>query len=39
MPEPAKEGEEAWRDIRILVHFPDRGGSRGPEFRYLALRS
>lgn len=39
LPEPAKEGEEAWRDIRILVQFSDRGGSRGPEFRYLALRS
>jgi hypothetical protein len=30
----SRGGGGGWRDIRILVQFPDRGGSRGTEFRY-----
>lgn len=35
----SRGGEGGWRDIRVLVQFPDRGGSRGTEFRYPGLRS
>lgn len=35
----SKEGEEAWRDIRSLVQFPDKGSKREAEVRYPGLRS